>query len=142
MLSTITVAFTMLQCYKYFRNIIKLPLSISLFLLLFLAYLQLLFYFHLPQKPILFVFLLVFFNYFAALKLSQEKKIGLIPLTCFSILIGGLTITNIMKVYIPVLFEKVYSESGNILAGLFYMVLSQLVYLFCYIYGGLISGFN
>ena len=56
MLSTITVAFTMLQCYKYFRNIIKLPLSISLFLLLFLAYLQLLFYFHLPQKPILFRF--------------------------------------------------------------------------------------
>ncbi|MDX8567820.1 DUF6080 domain-containing protein [Elizabethkingia sp. HX XZB] len=107
MFSTITVAFTMLQCYKYFRNIIKLPLSVSLFLLLF---------FGLFTTPILLsftpetytfsFFLLVFFNYFAALKLSQEKKIGLIPLTCFSILIGGLTITNIVKVYIPVLFEK------------------------------------
>ncbi len=36
--SATTVAFTMLQFYKYFRNIIKLPVAINLFLLLFFSF--------------------------------------------------------------------------------------------------------
>ncbi|MCL1675919.1 DUF6080 domain-containing protein [Elizabethkingia meningoseptica] len=105
--SATTVAFTMLQFYKYFRNIIKLPVAINLFLLLFFSFFTtpVLLSFT-PETYTYSFFLLVFFNYFAALKLTQEKSIGIVPLTGFGILIGGLTITNIVKVYIPLLFEK------------------------------------
>ena len=50
--------------------------------------------------------LLTIFNYYAALKIREDKKISGVGLGFFAITTGGLTITNIVKVYIPVLFEK------------------------------------
>lgn len=134
--SATAISFTMLQFYKYFRNIIKLPLSVNLFLLLF---------FSLFTTPILLsftpetytfsFFLLVFFNYFAALKLSQEKRIGLLPLTGFGLLIGGLTITNIVKVYIPVLFEKgLFKKWKNIGRAILNGIISVGVFVFLYLW--------
>src|SRR5690606_32326761 len=49
---------------------------------------------------------LILFNYYAALKLKKDQKIPAVPLTLAAISVGGLTITNIVKVYIPLLFEK------------------------------------
>nr|WP_260142014.1 DUF6080 domain-containing protein [Elizabethkingia anophelis] len=134
--SATAISFTMLQFYKYFRNIIKLPLSVNLFLLLF---------FSLFTTPILLsftpetytfsFFLLVLFNYFAALKLSQEKRIGLLPLTGFGILIGGLTITNLVKVYIPVLFEKnLFGKWKNIGKAILNAIISVGIFIFLYLW--------
>lgn len=78
---------------------------------------------------------MVLFNYFAALKLSQEKRIGFLPLTGFGILIGGLTITNLVKVYIPVLFEKnLFGKWKNIGKAILNAIISVGIFIFLYLW--------
>ena len=78
---------------------------------------------------------MVLFNYFLALKLSQEKRIGLLPLTGFGILIGGLTITNLVKVYIPVLFEKnLFGKWKNIGKAILNAIISAGIFIFLYLW--------
>ena len=46
------------------------------------------------------------FNYYSAKKIKEEKSVSFAATIFGSVFIGGLTITNIVKVYIPFLFEK------------------------------------
>jgi hypothetical protein len=50
---------------------------------------------------------LVAFNYYAAAKLKKEK-ISLFPLTFASVLVGGLTITNVVKSIFQYFLKKIY----------------------------------
>jgi hypothetical protein len=105
--SNLAISLSIVQIFKYLKNIIQLPNSISLVLIVF---------FSLFSTPILLsftpetytysLFFLMFFNNYAAKALKEDKKIDGTALTFAGIFIGGLTITNIVKIYIPILFEK------------------------------------
>lgn len=105
--SNLAISLSLVQIYKYLKNIILLPTLWACVLVVFFALFStnILLSFT-PENYTYTLFLLCFFNYYAAKKLQNEKPIPFIPLALSSIAVGGLTITNIVKVYIPLLFEK------------------------------------
>ena len=105
--SNLAVSLSLVQIYKYLKNIIILPKKISLLILFFFSFFStpILLSFT-PETYTYTLLFLVLFNYYAALKLRKEEKIPAVALALAAVSIGGLTITNIVKVYIPLLFEK------------------------------------
>lgn len=105
--STITISLSVLQIFKYLKNIIRLPLLINLLLILFFGFFStnILLSFT-PENFTYTLFLLCLYNHYAAIKLQKDEKIPASALTLAAISVGGLTITNIFKVFIPILFEK------------------------------------
>ena len=134
--SNFAVSLGLIQIYKYLKNIIALPKKISLLILVFFAFFttNILLSFT-PETYTYTLFFLVLFNYYAALKLRKEEKIPAVALVLAGISIGGLTVTNIVKVYIPLLFEKNIFRNWKILGNAFVRVLvsvSVFVLLFLY----------
>ncbi|QIY85165.1 hypothetical protein HER18_12710 [Chryseobacterium sp. NEB161] len=105
--STLTVALTNVQIFKYLNNIIGIPLKISLVILAFygLFVTNILLSFT-PETYTYTLLVLSVFNYYSAIKIRSEKPISFGAAILGSVVVGGLTITNIVKVYIPFLFEK------------------------------------
>ena len=105
--SNFAISLSLIQLYKYLKNIIALPKKISLLILFFFSFFTtpILLSFT-PETYTYTLLFLVLFNYYAALKLRKEEKIPATALALAAISIGGLTVTNIVKVYIPLLFEK------------------------------------
>ncbi|UOU99193.1 DUF6080 domain-containing protein [Chryseobacterium daecheongense] len=105
--SNLAVSLSILQIFKYLKNIIRLPNSISLLLVLFFGFFStpILLSFT-PENFTYTLFLLTLYNHYSAIKLKKEEKTPALALTLAGITIGGLTITNIVKVFIPVAFEK------------------------------------
>lgn len=105
--STLAVSLTMVHIYKYLKNILGLPLYIAGLLLIFFGLFStnILLSFT-PETYTYTLLFLTMFTYYAALKLRQDKPIPAAALTLGGVFIGGLTVTNLVKVYLPVLFEK------------------------------------
>ena len=105
--SNFAVSLSLVQIYKYLKNIITLPKKISLLILLFFSFFStpILLSFT-PETYTYTLLFLVLFNYYAALKLRKDEKIPATALALAAVSIGGLTVTNVVKVYIPLLFEK------------------------------------
>lgn len=105
--SAVTVSLSVLQIYKYLKNIIRLPgwtsILLTLFFGLFSTSILLSFT---PETYTYTLFLLCLFNYYAALKFRKDEEIPASALTLATISVGGLTITNAAKVFVPVLLEK------------------------------------
>lgn len=106
-LSNVMVSLSLIQIFKYLKNIIQIPLNISLLLVFFTAFFStfILLSFT-PETYVYTLFLLVLFNYYAALKLKKDQRISFAALGLSAVSIGGLTITNMVKTFIPVAFEK------------------------------------
>lgn len=105
--STVVIALANVSVFKYLNNIIKLPLKISLLILAFygLFVTNILLSFT-PETYTYTLLFLSIFNYYSAKKIKEEKSVSFAAAIFGSVFIGGLTITNIVKVYIPFLFEK------------------------------------
>lgn len=105
--SNFAISLNLVQIYKYLRNIICIPVISSWILVIFFGFFStnILLSFT-PETYTYTLFLLSFFNYYSAQKIQKEENIPFLPLTFSAISIGGLTITNIIKIYIPLLFEK------------------------------------
>lgn len=105
--STVVISLANVQIFKYLNNIIKLPLKISLLILAFygLFVTNILLSFT-PETYTYTLLFLSIFNYYSAQKIKEEKSVSFAAAIFGSVFIGGLTITNIIKVYIPFLFEK------------------------------------
>lgn len=105
--SNVAISLSLVQIYKYLKNIITLPQKVSVLILVFFAFFStpVLLSFT-PETYTYTLLFLILFNYYAALKLRKGEKIPLIALVLGAVSIGGLTITNIVKVYIPLLYEK------------------------------------
>lgn len=105
--STVIISLANVQIFKYLNNIIQLPLKISLLILAFygLFVTNILLSFT-PETYTYTLLFLSIFNYYSAKKIKEEKPISFGATIFGSVFIGGLTITNIVKVYIPFLFEK------------------------------------
>lgn len=134
--SNFAVSLSLIQIYKYLKNIIRLPKNISLLILSFFAFFttNILLSFT-PETYTYTLFFLVLFNYYAALKLKKEAIIPATALALATISIGGLTVTNAVKVFISVLFEKNlfqnWKKFGNaVLRVLMSMVIFVLLFLY------------
>ena len=134
--SNLAISLSLVQIYKYLKNIITLPKKISLLILFFFSFFStpILLSFT-PETYTYTLLFLVLFNYYAALKLRKEEKIPATALALAAVSIGGLTITNVVKIYIPLLFEKNvfknWRKFGNLLLrGL--ISVSVFVLLFMY----------
>ena len=105
--SNFAISLSLIQIYKYLKNIIVLPKKISLLIIAFFAFFStnILLSFT-PETYTYTLFFLVLFNYYAALKMRKGEKIPAPALILAGISVGGLTVTNIVKVYIPLIFEK------------------------------------
>ena len=117
--SNLAVSLSLVQIYKYLKNIITLPKKISSSIVLFFAFFStpILLSFT-PETYTYTLFFLMLFNYYAALKLRKNEKIPTSALVFSGIAVGGLTVTNIVKVYTPLLFEekvfKNWRKFGNL----------------------------
>lgn len=134
--SNLTVSLSLIQIYKYLKNIITLPKRISLLILFFFSFFTtpILLSFT-PETYTYTLFFLVLFNYYAALKLRKEEKIPATALALAAISIGGLTITNIVKVYIPLLFEKSVFRNWRRFGSLVLrVVISTSVFILLFLY--------
>lgn len=133
--SNIAISLSILQVFKYLKNIIRLPLIFSLSLILFFgSFSTTILLSFTPENFTYTLFLLTLFNHYSAIKLKKEEKIPAVALAFAGITIGGLTVTNIVKVFIPVAFEKglfrSWKKFGNaILRGTFTIICFVLLYL-------------
>lgn len=134
--SNISISLSLVQIFKYLKNIIKTPLKVNLLIVFFFAFFTtpILLSFT-PETYTYTLFLLTLFNYYAALKIKQHQKIPAIPLTLAAISVGGLTVTNIVKVYLPLLFEKKlfwnFKKIGN---AFLRVLLSAVVFALLFLY--------
>ena len=110
--SVVTVSLSLVQIYKYLRNITKLPIWLSYLIVVFFSLFStnILLSFT-PETYTYTLFFLCLFNYYAALKLRKDEKISMLALTAGTVAVGGLTVTNAVKVFIPVLFEKEFFKN-------------------------------
>lgn len=106
-LSNFVISLSLVQVYKYLKNIIRLPVFVSLLIIFFFSLFStnILLSFT-PETYTYTLFLLVLFNYYTAIKLKKDGKIAGSTLALAGVTIGGLTVTNIVKVFIPIIFEK------------------------------------
>ncbi|WP_426476714.1 DUF6080 domain-containing protein [Chryseobacterium sp. CBSDS_008] len=106
-LSNIIITLNIIQVFKYLKNIICLPLWLSILIILFFgAFSTNIILSFTPENFTYTLFLLSLYNHYAAIKLKKEEKTPATALSLAGITIGGLTITNFVKVFIPLLFEK------------------------------------
>lgn len=106
-LSNIIISLSIIQVFKYLKNIIHLPLGLSILIILFFgAFSTNIVLSFTPENFTYTLFLLSLYNHYAAIKLRKEEKTPAVALSLAGITIGGLTITNFIKVFIPLLFEK------------------------------------
>lgn len=134
--STITISLSIVQIYKYLKNLIGLPQKISVLIIFFYAFFStnILLSFT-PETYTYTLFFLVLFNYYAALKLRKEEKIPVTALSLAGIFVGGLTVTNMVKIYIPLLFEKNIFRNWRKLGDAFLRILiSASVFILLFMY--------
>lgn len=133
--SSLTIVLANVQIFKYIRNIIQLPINLSIFLtVLFSVFVTPILLSFTPETYTYTLLFLVLYNYYAALKLRKKEKISVFALLFGGIAIGGLTITNIVKVYLPVLFEKkLFSSWKNFGNAIFRVAISATVFILLYL---------
>lgn len=134
-LSNLTITLCMVQIFKYLRNIIRLPIQISILIILFFGLFSTsIILSFTPENFTYTLLLLSIYNYYAAVKLKKEEKIPGSALALAGITVGGLTITNLVKVFIPVLFEKdlfrSWKKFGN---AAFRVMLTTACFVFLYL---------
>ena len=134
-LSNIAISLCMVQIFKYLKNIIRLPLMLSLLIiLLFGCFSTSIILSFTPENFTYTLLFLSIYNYYAAIKLRKEEKIPGSALTLAGITIGGLTITNLVKVFIPVVFERDifrnWKKFGN---AVFRVLLAIACFVFLYL---------
>ncbi|PWN65857.1 hypothetical protein C1634_001975 [Chryseobacterium viscerum] len=106
-LSNIIISLNIVQVFKYLKNIISLPLWLNVLIILFFGTFSTnIILSFTPENFTYTLFLLSLYNHYAAIKLRKEEKTPAAALSLAGITIGGLTITNFVKVFIPLLFEK------------------------------------
>ncbi|KAB1232170.1 hypothetical protein F8D52_04745 [Chryseobacterium viscerum] len=106
-LSNIIISLNIVQVFKYLKNIISLPLWLNVLIIIFFGTFSTnIILSFTPENFTYTLFLLSLYNHYAAIKLRKEEKTPAAALSLAGITIGGLTITNFVKVFIPLLFEK------------------------------------
>lgn len=135
-LSNIIITLNVVQIFKYLKNIIRLPLAYSLLIILFFGIFSTnIILSFTPENFTYTLFLLSLYNHYSAIKLRREEKTPAAALSLASITIGGLTITNIVKVFIPVFFEKgLFKSWKKIGSAIVRGTIAIIIYILLYLY--------
>nr|WP_314493234.1 DUF6080 domain-containing protein [uncultured Chryseobacterium sp.] len=106
-ISNFIISLSLVQVYKYLKNIVRLPVLTSMLIVVFFSLFStnILLSFT-PETYTYTLFLLLLFNHYTAIKFKKDGKIAGSALLLAGVTIGGLTVTNIVKIFIPVIFEK------------------------------------
>lgn len=127
--STVSVSLCVVQVLKYLKNIIRLPLLSALLLLSFFGmFSTVILLSFTPETYTYTMLLLMGFNYYAALKLRAGREISVGPLAVAGVAVGGLTVTNFVKVFVPLLFENIFKNSKTFFRAVFRVVLSTMIF--------------
>lgn len=134
--SVLMISLSLLQVFKYLRSIVLLPIElafpITIFFAMFSTNILLSFT---PETYTYTLFLLCLWNHYSASKLVRKEKIYLLALVPSTVLIGGLTITNSVKVFLPLLFEhSLLRKTKNFLITTYQVLISIIVFLLLYLY--------
>ncbi|PQL95467.1 hypothetical protein C4S77_01340 [Apibacter adventoris] len=130
----VNVSLGIVFVYKYLTNIINLKTKTTYLIIIFYTFFStnILLSFT-PETYTFSIFLLSFYTYISALFINRQKKIPLIFNTIMGIFIGGETITNLPKTYIPLFFENKKFNLKEFLTAalktLFSIVIFVLLYL-------------
>lgn len=136
LLSSLVISLVIVQIYKYLRGIIKLPLIVSLLIVIFFSLFStnILLSFT-PENYTYTLLLLCIFNNYVAKRYQSGKTLSYAAVTVFGVGIGGFTITNIVKVYLPMLFQpKMYWDWRKITIELSKILASVAVFIFLFLY--------
>lgn len=127
--SNFAVSLSVLQIFKYLKNIIRLPLILNFLLVLFFgAFSTTILLSFTPENFTYTLFLLTLFNHYSAIKLKKDEKIPALALAFSGVTIGGLTVTNIAKVFIPIAFEKGLFKSWKKFGNAVFRVTLTLIF--------------
>lgn len=103
--SSLAMTLSLLYMFKYCRNVVKLNQKESwLITLFFSSFSTVWMLFFTPETYTYTLPALIFFVYFVSSKLQKNESPGWLTMTLANIVLGGLTITNGAKVYLPQLF--------------------------------------
>lgn len=107
LLSAFTISLTVVQILKYLKQIIGLPNKIIYPLLILFGFFttNILLSFT-PENYTYTLLFLCIFNFYVAKKMKEDKMPSTLGIGVAAVAVGGLTITNIVKIYIPLIFEK------------------------------------
>lgn len=134
--SSIAIALSLVQIFKYLRNIITLPSWLCWLLVLFFGIFST--NILLSFTPETYTYTLLFlctFNHYAASKLKHNGKISPIVLTLGVVSIGGMTITNAVKPLIPILVErKLFGSMRSIFNAIWRSFLAVMIFLLLFLY--------
>lgn len=136
LMSATAMGLGIVQVYKYLRNIIDLGWGVSLLLSLFFAcFATTILLSFTPETYTYTLLFLMIFSYYAAKKIKDNKVVSFKALILGSIFIGGLTITNWVKVYIPILFERdIFKNSKKLYNALVRVLVSAIIFITLVLY--------
>lgn len=135
-LSAVMISLTLIQVFKYLTKIIGLETGVSTLLLVFFGLFStnILLSFT-PETYTFSLFFLTLLHHYSAKRLQQGKEMGFVPLVVFGVAISGLTITNGVKTYLPLLFEKNLFRSWRKLGySVLRVAVSVGVFVFLFLY--------
>ena len=134
--SVVAISLALLQIFKYLKNIVQLHWAICLLLVLMTASFSTSILLSFTPETYTYTFLLLcVFNYYAALKIKKEQEIPLSALSLAAIGIGGLTITNVVKVFIPLLYGKNLFWNAKKIGTVFLKgITSASIFVFLFLY--------
>lgn len=133
--SSLAVMLSLLYLFKYCRNVVKLnPKESWLITLFFSSFSTVWMLFFTPETYTYTLPALLFFVYSVSLKLQRNETPSWLTMTLANILIGGLTITNGAKVYLPQLFiaknwKSLRAMGGMVLKSVASIVIFVLLFL-------------
>ena len=134
--SSLATAFSILYVLKYMREVLVLDKwSAGVLTLFFGGFSTTLMLSFTPETYTYTLLFLVGYVYVVGLLNKQDRSISFILLSIGSIFIGGMTVTNIVKVFIPVLFVKNVFKRWNVFVSSILSAIAALsLFVLLYLY--------
>lgn len=135
-MSTIAISFSILYVFKFLKNIIELSTKEAFVFCLFYGFFSTnIMLSFTPETYTYSALFIVFFFYYSFSKLKSGRHLHALDYLISGIVIGGLTITNFAKTFIPLFFDRVFYKSWkNFWDSLLKVSLSFTAFVLLYLY--------
>lgn len=134
--SVTAISLSLVQIFKYLRNIIALPIWLCWFIVTFFGVFStnILLSFT-PETYTYTLLFLCIFNHYTAIRLKNGSNISAFVLIPGTVSIGGMTITNAIKVFIPVLMERnLFQSLHNIFNAVWRILAAITIFILLFLY--------
>ncbi len=134
-ISNLVISLSLVHIFKYLKNSIQLPLFYTLLIVFFYSLFStnILLSFT-PETYTYTLLLLIIYNYYTAIKFQKDEKIAGSALMLAGITIGGLTVTNFVKIFIPIIFQEgLFTQWKKFLKAVFRVIISVVAFVLLYL---------